>query len=135
MFEMPLGTLKLGSLSRFFIVFTFVLEYRRTAARYIKINGTTIILHPQGRHYRNFFEFQVSLGSFVMSSVVFGDPWVALGAFVRPLGLHLSPLGGLFGRLWGVIGLHLSPLVVNWGRLWGSLEVTSGVTLRLFFTK
>ena len=47
MFEMPLGTFKLGPLSRFFIGLTFVPEYRRKAARYIKINDTTIILRPK----------------------------------------------------------------------------------------
>jgi len=73
----------------------------------------------------DFFEFQVSLGSFGLSSVVFGDPWAALAAFGRPLGLHLSSLGihwgasgpssGFICRLWGSIG---TPLGVIGAQFW-----------------
>jgi len=65
------------------------------------------------------------LGSFGLSSVVFGDPWAALGAFGRPL--------GSICHLWGCIGAplarHWAPFVafgVPLGRLWASL----GLTLR-----
>ena len=30
----------------------------RTAARYIKISDTTLILQPEGRHYRDFLNFR-----------------------------------------------------------------------------
>jgi len=59
---------------------------------------------------------------------VFGGLWEplgCLGCLRTAMGLHLSPFGGLLGRLWGVIGLHLSPLGVHWGAFgshWGSLR-------------
>ena len=74
----------------------------------------------------------MSVGSFGLSSVVFGDPWAALGAFGRPLGLLLSPLGSIgppLGRHWAPFVAFGDPL----RRLWGSLEVTLGVTLRSFW--
>ena len=61
------------------------------------------------------FEFWVSLGSFGLSTVVFGDPW---GAFERPLWLHFSPLG----IHWGAFGESLGSMCLLWGsigRLWG----------------
>ena len=73
------------------------------------------------------------MGSFGLSSVVFGDPWAALGAFGRPLGIHLSPLGvhrgasgaslGSICRLWGSIGV---PLGVIGGHFVGHFAITLG---------
>ena len=86
------------------------------------------------------------MGSFGLSSVGFGDPWAALGAFGRPLGLHLSPLGVhrgasgaslgsicRFGRsigaplgiIGGHFGGHFAIIVVHFGFL-GSLKVIGG---------
>ena len=59
------------------------------------------------------------MGSFGLSSVVFGDPWAALGAFGRPSGLHLSPLG----VHWGASGASLGSIC----RLWGSIGAPLGV--------
>jgi len=74
------------------------------------------------------------LGSFGLSSVVFGDPWAALDAFGRPLGRHLSPSGVHWGasvaslgsicRLWGSIG---SPLGVIGGHFGSHSAITLGV--------
>jgi len=50
--------------------------------------------------------------------VVFGDPWAALGAFGRPLGLHLSPSG----VHWHASGASLGSIC----RLWGSIEAPLG---------
>ena len=65
------------------------------------------------------------MGSFGLSSVVFGDPWAALGAFGRPLGLHLSSLEVHWGaseaslgsicRLWGSIGAPLGVIGDHFG--------------------
>ena len=63
------------------------------------------------------------MGSFGLSSVVFGDPGAALGAFGRPLGLHLSPLdsiGAPLGRPWAPFVASGGPL----GRRWASLALT-----------
>ena len=59
------------------------------------------------------------MGSFGLSSVVVGDPWAAFGAFGRPLGLHLSPLG----FHWGASGASLGSIC----RLWGSIGAPLGV--------
>ena len=50
--------------------------------------------------------------------MVFGDPWAALGAFGRPLGLHLSPSG----LHWGASGASLGSIC----RLWGSIGAPVG---------
>jgi len=52
-------------------------------------------------------------------SQFFRDPWAALGAFGRPLGLHLSPLG----FHWGASGASLGSIC----RLWGSIGAPLGI--------
>jgi len=74
------------------------------------------------------------LGSFGLSSVVFGDPSAALGAFGRPLRLHLS----LLGVHWSASGASLCSICRLWGSIgcsWGSLRITFGVTLRLLWSQ
>ena len=113
---------------------TVVPENRRNATRYIQINETTMRLHIKGKLERS-FEFQFSFGSFGMSSMVFGDPWAALGAFGQPLGLHLSPLKSIgaplrrhcaaicapfvafeapLERLWVPVGVNFDSLGIHW---------------------
>ena len=57
-----------------------------------------------------------------MSSLVFGDPWAALGAFGRPLGLHLSPLG----FHWGASGASVGSICRLRGFIGAPLGVTGG---------
>ena len=59
------------------------------------------------------------MGSFGLSSLVFGDPRAALGAFGRPLGLHLSPSG----LHWGASGASLASICRLRGSIWTPLGV------------
>jgi len=56
----------------------------RTAARYIKISDTTIILQPKGHHYRDFlnFMFEMPLGTLIKVRVL------------HPKGRHYRNFGG-----------------------------------------
>ncbi len=71
------------------------------------------------------------MGSFGLSSVVFGDPWAALGAFGRPLGLHLSPLG----VHWGASGASLGSICRLWGSIGAPLGVMGGHFAIIFYPK
>ena len=69
------------------------------------------------------------MGSFGLSSVVFGDPWAAL----EPLDGHWGSICHLWGSIGAPLGRHWAPFVAfgdPLGRLWVSLGVTVGVTLR-----
>jgi len=119
MFEMPRSTFKLGPLLRFYIVLPFVPEYRRNAARHIKINDTTIILHPKGHHYCIFLSFRFHwalLACLRWSLGTLGLPWV-------PLDGHCGSICDLWGSIGAPLGRHWALFV----RLWGSIGAPLGV--------
>ena len=54
--------------------------HMRTAARYIKISDTTIILQPKGRHYRDVlnFMFEMPLGTLKLRYCILKDAIIAI---------------------------------------------------------
>jgi len=86
------------------------------------------VLSSKGRHYGKFLSFRFHW-ALSPASVVFGDPWAAWGAFGRPLGLHLSPMG----VHWGASGASLGSICRRWGSVhWDAFEGSWGSICRLW---